>query len=42
MERNRVEVIIVDVALLRRRDRNLLIIAGSCLLEDSLKMVFLL
>lgn len=42
MKRDRIELIIVDVALLGRRNRNFLVIAGSCLLEDGLKMVFLL
>lgn len=41
MKRNRIEIIIVDVTLLGRRDRNFLVIAGSRLLKDSLKMVFL-
>jgi len=42
VKRDRIELIIVDVALLGRRNRNFLVIAGSCLLEDGLKMVFLL
>jgi hypothetical protein len=42
MERDRIELVIVDVALLGRRNRNFLVIAGSCLLENGLKMVFLL
>jgi hypothetical protein len=42
VKRNRIELIIVDVALLGRRNRNFLVIAGSRLLEDSLEMVFLL
>jgi hypothetical protein len=42
VERDRIELIVVDVALLGRRNRNFLVIAGSCLLENSLKMVFLL
>lgn len=42
MERNRIELIVVDGALLGRRNRNFLVIAGSCFLENSLEMVFLL
>jgi hypothetical protein len=42
VERNRIELIVVDGALLGRRNRNFLIIAGSCFLENSLEMVFLL
>lgn len=37
----RVELIIVDLALLRRRDWNFLVIAGACFLKNGLKMVFL-
>jgi hypothetical protein len=42
VERNRIELIVVDGALLGRRNRNFLVIAGSCFLKDSLEMVFLL
>lgn len=41
MEGARVEVIIVDVALLGWRDRNLLVIASAGILENGLKMIFL-
>jgi hypothetical protein len=42
VERNRIELVIVDGALLGRRNRNFLIIACSCFLENGLEMVFLL
>lgn len=36
-----VELIVIDVALLRRRDRNFLVITSASILEDTLQMVFL-
>lgn len=41
VERDGVELIVVDVALRWRRDRDLLVIASTSLLQDGLEMVFL-
>lgn len=36
-----VELIVVDVALLRRWDRNFLVITGASILENGLQVIFL-
>lgn len=41
MKGNRIELIIVDVALLGRRNGNFLVIACTRFLENGLQMVFL-